>query len=87
MKKGIQSFLALSDHATIPRPLDIHHCGNSPNLVFLGLYEGFIYHSNHPKPAGQRKDVIKRKQYLELMVDAFTIPQMSDVTVLFLEIL
>ena len=41
MRKGMQSFLALSEHATIPRPLHVHQPGNSPNLVLLGFYEGF----------------------------------------------
>ena len=63
--------------------IEHHHLCFFSMLIFTQLF----YHSNHPKPARQRKDVIKRKQYLELMVDAFTIPQMSDVTVLFLEIL
>lgn len=63
--------------------IEHHHLCFFSTLIFTQLF----YHSNHPKPACERKDVIKRKQYLELMVNAFTIPQMSDVTVLFLEIL
>lgn len=68
MKKGIQSFLAFSDHATIPRPLDIHHCGNSPNLVFLGLYEGFIY-----------RGIIHWPLAIDLTSSAFPLPRGQEV--------